>query len=76
MSIYLGNIADTILFEMAEKVVWDLEREKYDRTVGPAARLNSAIYSEFVRRDKIGAYYEAHNKTMKNLGKFKSEIRL
>lgn len=76
MSIDLRTVADTVLYEMAQKVVHDLERDKWEHTVGEAAKLNAAIYSEFVRRDKIKAYYEAFNSTMKNLGKFKSEIRL
>lgn len=71
----LRSKADTILWEEVREVVRKLEREKHN----PDSEWhwkNAAYYNEFVRRDKVGAYFHAHNKEMFAMNKGKSAISI
>lgn len=67
------KLADTILWELTQTVVRNLEREKNNPNSEWHWK-NSCVYSEFVRRNKVGAYFNAHNRALGNIGKEKSAI--
>lgn len=71
----LKSKADTILWEEVRIIIRKLEQEKADP--GSAWHwMNAAYYNEFVRRDKIGAYFNAHNKELFAMGKGSSAISI
>ncbi len=71
----LRSKADTILWEETRDVVRKLEREKNNPNSEWHWK-NAAYYAEFVRRDKVGAYFHAHNKEMFAIGKSRSAISI
>jgi len=71
----LKGKADTVLWEEAQDIVRCLEREKSNPNSEYHWK-NAAYYAEFVRRDKIGAYFNAHNKVMFSIGKDRSAIQM
>lgn len=71
----LRTKADTVLWEETREIVRKLEREKGNPRADSHWK-NAAYYAEFVRRDKIGAYFHAHNKEMFAMGKGSSAIQV
>ena len=70
---YIRNLSDTSLFEETIKIVKCLERDRTSLSESSHWQ-NSYLYSEFWRRNKAKYYYEAHNQSLKQIGKDKSVI--
>jgi hypothetical protein len=68
--IVLNNLADTLLYEKALKVILETERAKIEGNhLAKIHEVNSRIYQEFWRRNKAKYYFKAHNQVMLSIGK-------